>query len=67
VPKGTYDRYSIKAIEIMTRAYEIDNKKNELYKVAQLSAAKYNRTANPQTFEQLVKICLTAVIFRSNA
>jgi hypothetical protein len=50
VQKGTYDRYSIKAVEIMTRAFEIENKKNELYKVAQMSASKYNKTHNPQTY-----------------
>jgi len=48
----------------MTRAYEIENKKSELYRVAQLCSVKYNKTQNPQTFEQLVKICLTAVIFK---
>ena len=50
----------------MTRAYEIENKKNELYKVAQLSSVKFNKTSSPQTFEHLVKICLTAVIFKGN-
>ncbi len=34
----------------MTRAFEIENKKNELYKVAQMSASKYNKTLNPQTY-----------------
>lgn len=49
----------------MTRAFEIEGKKNEFYKIAQLSSAKYNRTPLPQTFLQMVKICLTAVIFRN--
>jgi hypothetical protein len=48
----------------MTRAFEIENKKNEFYKIAQLASVKYNKTKNSYVFEQLMKITLTAVIFK---
>ncbi len=61
-----YDEKCIKLIEIMTRVYEIEGKKTELYRVAQLAAVKYNRTHDERVFERLVRICLTAVVAKGN-
>lgn len=50
----------------MSRVYEIEGKKSELYRVAQLAAVKYNRTLDERVFERLVRICLTAVLAKGN-
>jgi len=34
--------------------------------MAQMASTKYNKTSNPKVFIQLIKLCLTAVIFKHN-
>ena len=48
--KGKYDQYCIKAIEIMTRAFEIEGKKDQFYKAAHASTVKFNKTKKPSVF-----------------
>jgi len=34
----------------MTRVFEIENKKNELYRMAQMTATKYNKTKSKKVY-----------------
>lgn len=58
--------YKIKTFEILSRAYEINEKKEELRDMALLCAKKFNRSRSEWTFEQMLRICLAAVIFRNS-
>jgi hypothetical protein len=49
---------------VLSRAYEINEKKEELLQMALLCAKKFNRSRSEWAFEQMLRICLAAVIFR---
>lgn len=50
----------------MSRAFEVEDKKNEVYRIAQMAASKYNKTPNEKVFALMVKLCLTAVVVKHN-
>lgn len=49
----------------MSRAFEISGKKEDLKEMAQLCGKKFNRSKSDWTFEQMLRICTTAVICRN--
>jgi hypothetical protein len=50
----------------LSRAYEINEKSEELKEMALLCAKKFNRSRSEWTFEQMLRICLAAVIYHSS-
>ena len=50
----------------MSRAFEIEDKKTEIYRMAKLASSKYNKTGNGKVFTLMVKLCLTAVVAKNN-
>lgn len=56
--------YKIKTFEVLSRAYEISGKKQELKQMANLCAKNFNKTREEWTYEQMLRICLAAVICR---
>lgn len=56
--------YKIKTYEVLSRAYEINNKKEEIKEMASQCARKFNKSKVEWTFEQMVRICLASAIFR---
>ncbi len=58
------EAYKIKTYEVLSRAYEINERKEELINMALDCAKKFNRSRSEWTFEQMLRICLAAVIFK---
>lgn len=50
----------------MSRAFEIEDKKTEIYRMAQLASSKYNKTGNGKVFTLMVKLCVTGVVVKQN-
>ena len=58
--------YKIKTFEVLSRAYEINERGEELKEMALLCAKKFNRSKSEWTFEQMLRICLAAVVYHSS-
>lgn len=57
--------YKIKTFEVQSRAYEISGRKDDLRDMAVLCARKFNRTRSEWAYEQMLRICLAAAIFKN--
>lgn len=51
---------------MLSRAYELTGKKAEFKDMSVLCAKKFSKSKNPLVFEQMVRISLTGMIFRSS-
>lgn len=49
---------------MLSRAYEISEKREELKEMAYACARKFNRSRSEWAFEQMLRICLASAIFR---
>jgi hypothetical protein len=54
----------IKTFEVLSRAYEISGRRDEMREMALLCAKKFNKCRSAWAYEQMLRICLAAVIFR---
>ena len=62
---GATDTYKVKTFEVLSRAYEIGGRRQELKDLATLCAKKFNSSTNEWVFEQMLRICVASVIYRS--